>query len=623
MRKIGIDGNRPLDGTGNISPTIQPDLIAATGTGYVRVNFVRGIYDSPRDADWLNRFDNLIDGLRARGVQIYGLIGHESVPGSPGDNCRDGAPNGAAEAWVREYVDIFDFIVEHFQGRVEFFETFNEPNDWHGQPRPWIHPYWMAKMLRDIYYRVKIQNKRQATIISCPVFTHYQDKGDYINGFYTEGKNQHDWNGFRAQHGTFPLDGIGAHIYLESEKDTASTARVFKARVDHLWNIVTRHEGADTPKRLFISEFGWQSHDGEGRKARHIETALPLLRNDWRVRLAILFCVQGWREPAGEKRWGIYKLGSLDPGNREEAYEVFKAQTALDKAQPGTTARPGEEKIARVQKQWWQSILDRYFASNAQMKTFLGNSVPGGFLAQDGNRIEFFQNGGLIVRPNGDVTMAPIGAWIAEEYRRKEVPEFQWAKDRGGDNRYFEDTMHNLFGDFKAAWKGMYGKPVSEEFYLVLGGKAATCQMFEFAMMMHNPNTNQFELVQGRLSEIFLSMIEGGEGLGIIGRLVQRQTTRAVRALGEEPEEQLEGAPLAIPRKAEVPQEEAVAPLVPKAPTVAAPSPELPGGRITLRNRADILSSLEVIANSLLSGAIDIETAESLVEICVAALEIM
>jgi hypothetical protein len=337
MRKLGIDGNRPLDDAGNISPTIQPDLVAETGTGYVRVNFVLGPHDSPRNADWQNRFDSLIDGLRARDVQIYGLIGHESVKTPLDNRCRAGAPNDAAHAWIAEYVDNFDAIVEHFQDRVEFFESFNEPNNWNGQTIAWVHPYWMAKMVLEIYKRIKVQNKRPVTLVSGPILTHDDDTGvGYIDTFFTEGKNQHGWNEFRAQHGTFPLDGLGFHIYIEREPDTASTARAYKKRVEQVWNVFTLHEGADTPKRLFVSEFGWQSAHGEDHKARHIETALPLLLGDWRVRLAILFCMQGW----DTLTWGIYRPFGLGEADREPAYEVFRAQAALDELEPGTIEQP-------------------------------------------------------------------------------------------------------------------------------------------------------------------------------------------------------------------------------------------------------------------------------------------
>ncbi len=251
--------------------------------------------------------------------------------------------------------------------------------------------------------------------------------------------------------------------------------------------------------------------------------------------------------------------------------------------------------------QWWEPILARYFTNNARMKSFMGSGVPGGFLAQDGNRIEFFQNGGLIVRPDGSVDLAPVGAWVGDEYRRKGTAEFQWAADRGGDNRYFPETAHNLFGDFKAAWQELYGKPVSEEFYLVLNGKAATCQMFEYAMMMHNPTTNQFELVRGRLSEVFLSMIEDGRGLGIIGPLVDRGRTRMVRALGEVP--QPTQPPAAAPRKA---REQPVA-----------------IERVNLRDRAGVLGLLELTANALLRGEIDVNTAEMLKDICDIALDVL
>ncbi len=170
--------------------------------------------------------------------------------------------------------------------------------------------------------------------------------------------------------------------------------------------------------------------------------------------------------------------------------------------------------------------IDSYLQAHAVITEFLGERVSGGFTAQDGNHLEFFGDGALIVTPSGLVTLAPEGAWIADLYRGKH-PLFEPVAPRSETNNlYYDDLGHNLFGIFRDNWQDVYGRPVSEEFYLVVDNKAATCQMFEYALLLHNPNTNRVERVKGHLSRIFLSLIDNGAGLELIGRLLIPQKVR-------------------------------------------------------------------------------------------------
>ena len=74
---------------------------------------------------------------------------------------------------------------------------------------------------------------------------------------------------------------------------------------------------------------------------------------------------------------------------------------------------------------------------------------------------------------------------------------------------------------FLRYWQSSWGNPVSEEFYVVVDGVPMTHQMFEYALISHDPYTNE-PLRSMRLTEVFLSAFDGGKGLG---------TARPVRAL--------------------------------------------------------------------------------------------
>ena len=100
MRKIGLDGNRPVENGVPAWRVYPPDVMASTGTAYVRINFHRDQWSSPAESGWLQVYDTIVNGLKGRGIKIYGLIGHEAVRDSPEDKFRIARENAAANAWI-------------------------------------------------------------------------------------------------------------------------------------------------------------------------------------------------------------------------------------------------------------------------------------------------------------------------------------------------------------------------------------------------------------------------------------------------------------------------------------------------------------------------------------------
>jgi hypothetical protein len=169
---------------------------------------------------------------------------------------------------------------------------------------------------------------------------------------------------------------------------------------------------------------------------------------------------------------------------------------------------------------WRQAAIAAYLIAHPDTARFIGATIPGGFLAADGNWIEFFEAGALAVHPDGTVTLEPLGAWIAAEYADRNCRPFLDALPKPSvDGRYVERTRHNLGRFFLKHWQPIWGDPVSEEFYIVINGEPVTHQMFERALISHDPYTNQ-PLRSMRLGEVFLSVFEGGPGLGLLGEFI-------------------------------------------------------------------------------------------------------
>jgi hypothetical protein len=199
--KMGLDVNRPIHpGTGAISDTVADSRLPAwAGAKWVRVNFVLGPWSSPTDSTkhdgrtWFEAYDYIVDRYLAQGLRIYALIGAEAVRDTAADAnaFRSAAASSAAEQWLDEYVDNFGIIADHFRGRVHVYESFNEPNDWHRVPggpawtQAWIHPYWFARMLQDIYNEVKLRRTLDVTLVSGPLLTTTQMRAHSISPIRT------------------------------------------------------------------------------------------------------------------------------------------------------------------------------------------------------------------------------------------------------------------------------------------------------------------------------------------------------------------------------------------------------------------------------------------------------
>jgi hypothetical protein len=353
MRKVGLDGNRPVEGGAPSWRVYPPDFMAGTGTGYVRINFVLDQWSSPAEGGWLQVYDEIVNGLKGRGIEVYGLIGHEAVREPPEDNFRVARENAAANAWIDRYVGNVVTVVEHFRDRVKIFESFNEPNDWHGGNKAWIHPYWFAKMLERIHRAVKMERGfTDVTLVSGPLLAHDLGGSEnmtsmatgYLRDTYQAGKEKHGWEEARSSSGSYPLDGIGYHLYVrESAGSTPEDIQqTHKKYLDAISEIVQQHDAAD--KKIFVSEFGWSSASGEDFQAKSLKAGFEYLRKDPHVALAIYFCTQDF--PG--KEYGLCRPDK----SRKSAYNAFIEQARLDQAVVAVAMEPTlQEKIAQLQKE--------------------------------------------------------------------------------------------------------------------------------------------------------------------------------------------------------------------------------------------------------------------------------
>ncbi len=344
--KIGIEANLPIDRiTGALNRQIRDSrIIADMGAGWVRLNFVLGPWSSPADEatcsgrTWRETYQAVISGLREHSLSLYGLIGAEAMPADPGDRFRLPPQDGAVQdAWLDTYVASFVAIVEMFHADFRAFELFNEPDDWHGQSRAWIHPGWFAIMLQRVYAAVRERPHLDGVkVISGPLEgLEISNNGAvaYLRETYRAGKRFYGW----GQPGRpFPFDGVGYHLYVQQGYTADPLAHeravraVFTRYLDQMHALVRAEEGRDKP--LYVSEAGWNSDPDpkivqarEVFQANALRVGLDVLARDPLVDLGVWFCTQDFYNGNLPRFYGLYRMGDAEPAGRKPAYSAFVA----------------------------------------------------------------------------------------------------------------------------------------------------------------------------------------------------------------------------------------------------------------------------------------------------------
>jgi hypothetical protein len=260
-------------------------------------------------------YDSIINAYRASNITIYGLIGTEAV--------KSGYDRNNPSAFMDPFKTACTDIITRWQDRVHVFELFNEPNDWAGGSSSQMTPYWFAKLLQTIYEQ-KYYNHWPALLVSGPLFSFDgTDASDYLYNTYVAGMTQLAWDWFHQNAGTYPLDGIGYHIYTtQGSTDPGTVSAGVNKNLAGIWkNGVVAGESYRVPnpypkKQLWISEYGWGSKNvGEAGQAADLNTALGVLTQNPNVAMTMWFTLQDW----GDQGWGLLRAD----GTQKAAWGTF------------------------------------------------------------------------------------------------------------------------------------------------------------------------------------------------------------------------------------------------------------------------------------------------------------
>jgi hypothetical protein len=337
----GPHGNQPgwaIDDSGNILITdAVADRLAQSGAGWVRLNFRLGPHASDTPAFYA-AYDTIVNRLRSRGLQIVGLMSNESWAGSQADWQANNWENSGGDGY-NAYIDQFGYafarMAAHWEGQIKYWEIWNEPNCWSTNPAPgvyegcsYIYPSNFAAMLTHCHSQVRYYSSIDVQIISGGVFGH--DIGgfntgsagaDYLHSTYDVGINhtgKFAWT--MATYGQYPLDAVGQHIYI-NQGGSVSTSW-FGTYLDYVRNVITTWEGAGSPKKTWLTEFGWTTDAvSETTQSNNLNASFNVIKGRSYVLCALWFQLDD--NPPGSMYYGVFRAN----GTKKPSWTKFNTQT--------------------------------------------------------------------------------------------------------------------------------------------------------------------------------------------------------------------------------------------------------------------------------------------------------
>jgi hypothetical protein len=318
----GLQPGWCIDDSGNILITdAVADRMAQSGAGWVRLNFRLGPYPSDT-SEFYSKYDTIVNRLRSRGLQIVGLMSNESWRGSQSDWCANSWERTGGDGY-NTYIDQFGYafarMASRWQGKIKYWEVWNEPNCWNDNPSPgvftggtFIYPSNFAAMLTHCHSQVRYYNNIDVRVISGGLFGH--DIGgfgtgpagaDYLNDTYNVGINytgKFAWA--KNTYGTYPLDAVGQHIYINQGGSVSTTW--FGTYLDYVRNVVTNWEGSGSPKKTWLTEFGWQTNwVSESTQSSNLNASYNVFKGKSYAAGALWFQMDD--NPPGDMWYGLFR----------------------------------------------------------------------------------------------------------------------------------------------------------------------------------------------------------------------------------------------------------------------------------------------------------------------------
>ncbi len=329
----GTQFGQPLTEGGIVALTDDvAQALAETGAGFVRLN-IRLANVAPYNddtAEWYAVYDAIIDRLRSRGLEVIGLLTNEARPWAPPSewqaNNKEVAGGNGWNSYLDSWCSAFIRYATHWQGKIKYWELWNEPDC-----LSTLYPSNFAALLANAYDRARTANL-PIEIISgglCANGCSDPNQGPgYLSKVYNMGINQTGWfTWIYNKWGTYPMDHIGFHIYPANQwglLDQTALSNYFEC----FWNTVRTYEGANTSKKLWLTEFGWSTANcTETQQAQNLSNAFSIIRSKPYILHANWFYLQ---DNGLGLNYGVFRAGGLTDSFKKPAWSNLKTNLTYE-----------------------------------------------------------------------------------------------------------------------------------------------------------------------------------------------------------------------------------------------------------------------------------------------------
>ncbi len=333
----------------------------------------------------LQAYDAVVGAAERQGLNVLGLISNESWRGDQAEWLQNSAENELGNG-DNAYLRAFSLgaavpLVRYFEGRIGAWEVWNEPNaytahdgagGYHGGT--FIYPSNLAWLLRHVYEDTRRAGIRSARFVSGGLLSHDgaplalvsaaalvvprmrselsalweaavrrgapmpealppgieltldQSGAAYLRATYRYGRSLAGWERIKARYGSYPLDGIGQHLYVA--QGGAADAAAIAAYLQLVRDAYVAFEGPETAKQTFVTEFGWQTRTLAPKvQASNLQLACDTFAATGYVAQAYWYAVQDIPEAAS-----FYGLAGAD-GSLKPAFAAYQAAVSRAETQ--------------------------------------------------------------------------------------------------------------------------------------------------------------------------------------------------------------------------------------------------------------------------------------------------
>jgi Glycosyl hydrolase family 10 len=307
----GLQYGAVIDDSGHIllqDESLQ--LMAQAGAGWIKINFRLGGF-----ANWtetttfgysaISLYDQIVANARSRNLKVLGELSNESWHGTEPqwqENSAESVGGNGNNQYIQQFAQNAAVVLtQHYAGQIDEWEVWNEPS----QPNTYMHPSNFAQLLAQVYTKTKATGATSVRFVSGGI-TSFQDPNgnitletsgaDYLRQVYVQGQQLAGWKTIRTQYGSYPLDMIGQHIYLDGTVGDLSTN--IRTALQLLHDAYVDGEGGNTTKQTIITESGWATGSiSEGIHANCIQTAYTTFKMITYIRQAYWFFLRDESAP--------------------------------------------------------------------------------------------------------------------------------------------------------------------------------------------------------------------------------------------------------------------------------------------------------------------------------------